>query len=705
MPRENESFQQLHPVDYNIAGNAFRAWKNDADELVFVLDETIDEFKPNVLLVLNAHDDRKWDDILVNDYGIDLENVRPKIDNKYQKLDIEYTGLDVYAQLIDDYERGADLGPIVADLIDFRDTAARRAAMARLAAANETIAAAEDTILRAERTKVGLRDRRRSLRARLGNQKENIGREPTKQSASKILKTESQIDTVDEKLARAEKRIENAKRRIAIANEDANAARDLLSRRRTVDVVVQDVSHEQIVVPAKSKAPKVKLKVTETVEEKDTGDTDDADEADNADASMLPLPEYEYQLQQPRDEKMADSEEVKPLLDQDPEILDEEIAFKPVEFEDIKPRVEDKAPKKEKKEYVEPESTETHDDDVAKVARPLAFSNMDTDSQDVSYEEKIEETTEIKEETPVIDTIKTVQESTSADTDTTGRTTNTQYANAEPIRPAAPVAPATNTYTRPISPITGNAPVRPVGAEHNRSNIAYYLLLILLIALSVFTLWLYQKKNGGSVPFLNAPTNGMVEQIDYNAKDANIIGFEESGQEKNTVLPEPFVQPEPVVEPEPEPQPDVPVIVENEPIKVQYPNENILRAAEPDVPVVESEEDVLTRKVPYDVAREDKPIYVPAPEPRVTNVTAPDVIFDDDIISVPVAPNDYVEEGVYYQQDDGYYDNQDMYYDENAYVNEMGGFVTQEVSEPQTTRHLDVYDGGQYSVGYTETTY
>ena len=100
MPREKKSFQKLHPVDYDIAGNAFRAWKNNADELIFVLDETIDDFKPNVLLVLNAHDDRKWDDILVNDYGINLEDVRPRVDNKYQKLDIEYTGLDVYAQFM-----------------------------------------------------------------------------------------------------------------------------------------------------------------------------------------------------------------------------------------------------------------------------------------------------------------------------------------------------------------------------------------------------------------------------------------------------------------------------------------------------------------------------------------------------------------------------------------------------------------------------
>jgi len=697
MPREKKSFQTLRSVNYDIAGNAFRAWKNNADELVFVLDETIDDFKPNVLLVLNARDDRKWDDILVNDYGINLEDVRPRVDNKYQKLDIEYTGLDVYAQLVDEYERGADVSATIADLIDFRDTAARRSAMARLATANDIIAAAEDTILRTERSKAGLRDRRRNLRNRLANQKEYIGREPTKQSAAKILKTESQIDAVGEKLARADKRIENARHRIAVATEDANAARDLLSRRREVQVVVTEPVKEQIVVPARKKAPSIKIKVSESEKEAD------AEKSEESDMPYFPVPDYEYQSQ-PRDEKMSDSEEVKPLLDQDPEILDDEIAFKPVEFDDIKPRVDENNPGKKKKEYAEPEAGA---EKAESVARPLDFSSTDSVSQETSYEEKIEET-ETVEETPVIETIKTVEEPKVADIDTTGRTTNTQYDNATPIRPVAPVAPVANNYTRPISPITGNTPVRSVGADNKRSNFAYYLLLILLIALSVFTLWLYQKKNGDTVPFLNPPADGMIDQVKEAPADNNLVGFEDAGTEKTT-LPEPFVQTEVIIQPEPEPEPDIPVVVENEPIKIEYPNENILRAAEPDARVIETEEDVLARKVAYDVAREDKPVYVPEPAPHVTNLTAPDVIFDDDVISVPVVPADYSDEGVYYQDDSAYYDNQDTYHDESvAYqeYNQTGGFVVQEQPrEPETTRHLNVYDGGQYSVGYTETTY
>ncbi len=693
MPREKKSFQQLHVTDYEISGVAFRAWKDDSDKLIFVLDTTTDEYKPNVLLVLNAHDERKWDDVLTNDYGVNLEDVRPRVDNKYQKLDIEYTGLDVYAQLIDEYERGTDLTNIVADLIDFRDTAARRAAMARLATANDIIASAEDTIRRTERSITGLRERRRGLRTRLGTQKENIGREPTKQSASRILKTESQIDALDEKLTRAEKRIENARRRIDSATADADAARDLLARRRPDAMVKNDKPTEKIVAPAKRKAPSVKINITEpTVTTEET------------EIPHLPVPEYEYQSQ-PRDEKMSDSEEVKPLLDQDPEILDDEIAFKPVAFDDIKSGEPTGEPAPVVKEYTEPES-DTFGEKSETVARPLAFSTADEDAtpQD-SYEEDITVTTE----TPVIDTIKTVQEPAVSDTDTTGRVSNNQYDNTETIRPATPVvnvAPTNNSYTRPISPITGNTPVRPVGTENGHSSLAYYLLLILLIALSVFTLWLYQQKNGGSVPFLNATTDGMVETPDEEQKDI-LIGFDDPEPPVAPVsITQPTVEPEPVVEPAPAP-------VVDEPIKIEYPNANILRAAEPEVPVVESEEDVLARKEPYDVAREDKPIYVP--EPRVTNLTAPDVIFDDDVVSVPVIPTEYADEdegayyddSMYYDNTGEYYEDAGMYYDESGaeYVNDAGGFVSDEYSDPQSQRRLDVYDGGQYSVVSTETTY
>ena len=123
-------FQNLDFREYEIAGNILRAWY-DEKGLAFVVDETIDEYKPNVLLVVRPQGSRRWDDLLQNVYNIDLEVVRPKRDNKYQKLDVEYSGIDVYENLIRAYEDKGDVSGALEDLIDFRDAAVRRAATLR----------------------------------------------------------------------------------------------------------------------------------------------------------------------------------------------------------------------------------------------------------------------------------------------------------------------------------------------------------------------------------------------------------------------------------------------------------------------------------------------------------------------------------------------------------------------------------------------
>ena len=67
--------RSLKFMEYNIAGNVIRAYYDADDKLIFILDKTISDDKPNVLLVINPVGDRKWDDILANDYGVDLETV------------------------------------------------------------------------------------------------------------------------------------------------------------------------------------------------------------------------------------------------------------------------------------------------------------------------------------------------------------------------------------------------------------------------------------------------------------------------------------------------------------------------------------------------------------------------------------------------------------------------------------------------------
>lgn len=189
--------------EYNISGNIFRAYYDADNKLVFIIDNTLDDRKPNVLLVINPVGDRKWDDILANDYIVDLETVRPKKDNKYQKLDIEYSGLSVYDNLIRAYDDGDDLSGPLAELSEFRDAASRRAATERLAAAEAKAARSRETIVKANDTIAELRARLRQLRTRMAQQKKQVGREPTKQSASKILKTDAQIDATNERLRRA----------------------------------------------------------------------------------------------------------------------------------------------------------------------------------------------------------------------------------------------------------------------------------------------------------------------------------------------------------------------------------------------------------------------------------------------------------------------------------------------------------------------
>ena len=187
-------FQPLTLVDYDIAGNSFRAYYDADKKLVFVIDFLISDIKPNVLLVINPVGDRKWDDILENDYGVDLETVRPKKDNKYQKLDIEYAGLAEYDNLIAAYEAGKILNSELNALMEFRHVAATRSAIERLDAAELTVSRSRETIDKTEVKLSELQEKLKTLRAKLADAKRAIGKEPTKQSASKILRIESQIE-------------------------------------------------------------------------------------------------------------------------------------------------------------------------------------------------------------------------------------------------------------------------------------------------------------------------------------------------------------------------------------------------------------------------------------------------------------------------------------------------------------------------------
>ena len=431
--RENTNYGTLVMRAFNIDGNDINAFYDSSNNLIFVLDNTINAQKPNVLLVINPDGDKKWDEILSMGYGVDLETIRPKVDNKYQKLDIEYSGLSVYENLISAYEAGEDLEEHLVQLSILRDSAARHSAMMRLNVANEIISKTNATIVRTKDAIVRLQARIKSLRAKLSATKKEIGRVNTKQSAAKILKLESQIEASNEKLKRAQKRLESAQKRLDVATADAELASNLLNQPTTE--IKQTVKSKPVMV-----APEYPVQKLDADDE----EIDDIEESD---------------------EEVEESD-IKPLFDEDPQILNDDIAFKPIAFdapvfnesEDIKeePIVAIEEPKP-----VLESMTPIHEPEPVFTPQPI-----------------IEE--EVVEEKPVIETIKPV-EPVIQESETV----------VEPVRPITPVV---NNFQAPIE-----------NKEHSKPGFIYYVLLLVLILLSVFTLWLYQKSiSGDTTPVLTA---------------------------------------------------------------------------------------------------------------------------------------------------------------------------------------------------------
>ena len=644
--RENV-FQPITPIDYNIAGNVFRAYYDADKKLVFVIDSVITDIKPNVLLVINPVGDRKWDDILLNDYGVDLETVRPKQYNKYQKLDIEYTGLSVYDDLIQKYNAGQDLTDAVHNLMEFRREAALRAAKERLDAANVNANRARETIDRTKSLIYDLQVRLKELRAKAATQRRDIGKEPTKKSAAKILRTEAQIDATSDKIARAKKRLAKAQRRLTIAEDDAEIAQSILNRLADVNLpttpmATQIVTHEDPPVPYMQN-------ITFT-------------DVTNNDI----IPQTEVQ------EMAENNEDVKPLFDTDPEIIDEEIAFKPIDFGT--PAVD---------EYRPETVTETDfsaDAPSAPSVQPLSFTPPVGSSFDDAPSAYGEDTTNSAPAsdsfTPVPIIEETAIENPSEYETLTGwgddngavaSEYNSDSYAAAPVTETssytdyadtpAPVVPDMSAYDnnsgndmseigvapvdsdfRPVSPISGTTSGEtaveympetsdvgePVG--NKKPSFLYYILLLLLIGLSVFTLWLYQQSMNGNLPELGAKTEMVTAEPVFDETPAPLpepvaVPVMETVVETIEEI-EPIVELEPVVEPEALIE-EEPVVVEEEPEFIPEPVSVIksLRYVEeePEPVVLETEEEILAKKPAYGVSQNEN-MFVAAPEYETENV-------------------------------------------------------------------------------------
>ena len=698
MQNERENiFQPLTAIDYDIAGNSFRAYYDADNKLVFVVDFVTSTIKPNVLLVINPDGDRKWDDILMNDYGVDLETVRPKQDNKYQKLDIEYTGLSVYDNLIQTYNNGDDISDEVSYLDAFHHDAAYRAAQERFEAAEMTADRARETIDRTMGVIAELQARLKVLRSKLALQRKSIGKEPTKKSASKILRTESQIDATNEKLMRAKKRLGNAKRRLIVAEEDSEIARSILNNLGGVSELPAKPLNTTVAVRQNPPVP---------VKKQNIEYTDTTIEA----------------------EEMADNnEEVKPLFDTDPEIIDEDIAFKPIDFgsgsddnddDEYQTNVQVEEQPAVSFEPIPgipdvPSAVDTPAIQPVEFNPPTSFDSFESsESTDSDYG-----TPGVFNPTPIVEENSTEYETLTgwgddsgvvADVNTSFSDTGASETLAEefqmpiapaPVTPVTPVVDNEKTFSeiepapvdsgmRPVSPIAPDVPVAPSDTDTNitiqrsKPSFVYYILLILLIGLSVFTLWMYQKSTNGNLPELGAKTQveetitePVVAEPEVQIVEpvvAEPVVVEPEYVEPEPVIEESVVEPvveEPIVEPEyvePEPVIEEPVVEPETEVVPDTTSASVIKSLRyteevPEPVVVETEEEILAKKPAYGVSQNEK-MFVSEYESDADMNTALDfVAYDTGVVtydepSVVTTTTYESEEIIEYNEPDVYAD-------------------------------------------------
>ena len=504
----------IHSTDFIIAGRPLRAFFDD-NKLIFVLDLSVSDIKPNVLLVINPDGDRKWDDILSNDYGIVLENVRPKKDNKYQKLDIEYDGLAFYDKLIKAYENQEDLSDLLVQMDAFYKKSAKRIALERLDAAEEVVAHANETMAKTMGAIDSAKDKLKKLRADMVEAKRAIGTEPTKRSASRVLRIDALIDAMTEKIARAQKRLQNARKRLESAGEDAAVAQgilDILNSEQTKQQhKVENMADDEI-KPLFDTNPNI---LDDNIAFKPISfDTEDAEKKTQQNTDVVdmgikftPVFDDDKPVVKPVTEPV-ETEETLPevVFDKLPDVVVEKLPEVVHAEENLPEVVVDKLPEVVAEKL--PEVTEKTVPEHQPVIETLSFVPP------VNFEEmskNTEETTAPVAEVPVLDTFKPIvseQNHMVTDVVTEPEVLEEVLPVTEEIKKdASVVANIDNNAVRPASPIAEQ--VVNTGVVSNKPTKIYYIMLIVLIVLSVFTLWLYQKSSNDNMPELGANTNSV----------------------------------------------------------------------------------------------------------------------------------------------------------------------------------------------------
>ena len=636
---KHTNYGALHMRSVVINGNDINAFYDSSDNLVFVLDNTINVNKPNVLLVIDPDGDRKWDEILSNDYDVDLETIRPKVDNKYQKLDIEYSGLNVYDNLINAYNSGDDLDEELNQLNILRDSAIRHSAMARLNAANEVISKTNATIVKTKETIVQLNERIKTLRAKLSATKKEIGRVSTKQSAARILKLESQIEATNEKLKRAKKRLESAQKRLDVATADAELASAVLNQPSTE---IKQMS-KPMTTKSNNKNKSVVVEPKHELQEYDDTEEDDADEDFN-------------------------NSDVKPLFDNDPQILNEDIAFKPISFNaPVVPEItqsEQKLDVPTLPELPEPEKQENTPylndvfiaPEIKETEIPVLQPGVEEKTVEKPVLESLSSIDQVPEIKPVPDVPEMVEEKPSV--------LESMTPVARQYEPVVDEEPETTTKQIPtenklVAPMTESMRAEIIGEDNkHKPTLTYYLLLIVLITLSVFTLWLYQKN------------------IDKDVTPVLTANVEKTTVLKKTEKPKKTVKPTVATE-------DIDTVFLDE----EQPTKNTVKSES--VATVETDDDES-----LDVADQRKPVVIDAVPARVnysgaddeetTNTITEDEILANKPVYEPGAKHDamFVDENPDYVE---YYEDSDV-----IYVDENDPFYDAEEAQYQAEQN-DLY--------------
>lgn len=706
---------------YNIDGNEINAFYDSSDNLVFVMDNTIKTNKPNVLLVINPEGDKKWDEILSGVYHVDLETIRPKHDNKYQKLDIEYSGLSVYDDLIRAYNSGDSLEEALKQLFVLRDSAARHSAMMRLNAANEIITKTNTTIVKTKESIVRLQARLKTLRAKLAEVKKGIGRVPTKQSAAKILKLEAQIEATNEKLKRAQERLKSAQRRLETATVDAELASNLLNqsgeepKEKTNKTPSQPlvIASKNAVIKAEpenqTSVPQIveDVFVEEVKEEPEHEDVHDVVEKseDTTEQESKNDNDKDDDMKKDIDDKEKEVSEVEPLFSEDPQILNEDIAFKPISFEaPVVPELPQDKPvpaldhdmilteeTKEETTIEEPVSEKP----VLESMVPIEASSQSVPEYvplgEITEEETLkQEDEEVKEEPLEIESVaeEVRQPEPVIEEKTEEITVKTEEEKPEEI-----------PFVRPVPPMPSSPYIASNGAithetERSKPTFVYYLLLIVLIVLAVFTLWLYQKNVKPSAPVLTTT----VEKTEPQAKQTTVFKKTSKAAKKANIAKDDIDSLPVFLDEEPaqkqivtEPEQNVDVVTE-EIAEQQDVEEVIIETSTPEVIDAvparvntsgQSVEDTSSRLSEEEILA-NKPIYEPGPKHDEMFVSEADVDEAEYIEYVEDInqPVEYVESDVIYEpeediieyieEDDPYFDaeeaeyqaEQEMYYEE-----------------------------------------